>query len=146
MQILEYDIRGVLRRPFLIYAKRDHKLFMKWKINTRFGLLMSKYLRKSLLIMNLAHVDPTIWHWGCCSAAIFNVCKQRRRRGRPLCLRLFLEMPYPYLSPCQMAKTCHNLHTQRVLWRIPSQLIEAICERSLAFLGLVKWRLLCSQH
>ena len=73
---------------------------------------MPKNIRKEVSLINLGLLYPKIWRYPVSVAAIFNLCKLGRRRGRPFCLRLFLEMPCPYLSPCQTAKTCHNLHTQ----------------------------------
>ena len=43
-------------------------------------------------------------------AAIMNLTSTGQQRSRPFCLQWILKTRCPYLTPCQISKTCHQVH------------------------------------
>ena len=52
----------------------------------------------------------------------FNLVHTGRKGATPLCLRWFLNTLYPYVTPCKIAKTCHQVPDYHESDAFPSQL------------------------
>ena len=66
-----------------------------------------------------------IWDFHVPVAAILDCSRSGHQGHTPTCLRWFLESFYPYLSPYQISKTCHQVHDLTFIWHIHPLLIEA---------------------
>ena len=64
-----------------------------------------------------------IWAFHVPVAAILDCSHSDHQGDTPTCLRWFLKTLYPYLSPCQISKTCHQVHDSTFIWHIPPLLM-----------------------
>ena len=61
------------------------------------------YLKKRAEILHLFVFKVVL-------AAILNLTSRGHQRSRPFCLRWILKTHCPYLTPCKISKTCHQVH------------------------------------
>ena len=80
------------------------KVTLNRKNNIRNGFLTPENMWKVVLHTKF----PAVWHKSSPPAAILDLMQTFHQRATSLCLRWNLKTSYPYLSPCQVAKTCHN--------------------------------------
>ena len=89
------------------------------KFNSKCGFSRSKNIEKVVLHLILVIILADIWYFHVPVAAIFDCSRSGHQGDTPTCLRWFLETLYPYLSPCQISKTCHQVHDSTFIWHIP---------------------------
>ena len=67
---------------------------------------MKKVVSHLILLIHLADM----WYSHAPVAAILDCSKSDHQGNTSTCLRWFLETLYPFLSPYQISKTCHEVH------------------------------------
>ena len=82
-----------------------------------------KNIQKLVLHLILVVKLPDIWYFHVPVAAILDCSRSGHQRHSPTRLRCFLESFYPYLSPYQISKTCHQVHDSTFIWHIPPLLV-----------------------
>ena len=89
------------------------------KTNSLKGCSRSKNIENGVLHLILVAKLADIWDFHVPVAAILDCSRSGHQGDTPTCLRWFLETLYPYLSPCQISKTCHQVHDSTFTWHIP---------------------------
>ena len=99
---------------FVLLANYDNYL----KYNSTNGFSRSKTLKSDIKLDSSGKISR---YMRCpCSGGGHIDCSRSGHQGdTSTCLRWFLETLYPYLSPCQISKTCHQVHDSTFIWHIP---------------------------
>lgn len=95
---------------------------LKQKSDFRNGFHAPENIEKVVLHDDLVKTGAKIWYSLFRMAAILNFMHTGYQGVTPTCMRWFLKTLYPYLTPCQISKTCHKVHNFSEFGMIPSPL------------------------